>query len=319
MAFDSLERLDQQILAALQVDGRAQFRRIAEVLGTSDQTVARRYRRLRSTGQARVLGLTDLSRLGETQWFIRARTTPDAAVAIGEGLSRRPDTTWVYLTSGGTEIVCSTSTRDLRDSNTLLQRLPRSQRIVDVSAHARLHVFFGLASSPLLKAGLLTDEQMRALAPPAAGPGPAGPVSLDDLDRALLRLLAEDGRHPVEWLADRAKAPATTVRRRIEALRADGVLYLDVDIDQRPGAGTVPTLMWLTVTPAAVAEVGAALAAQPEVAYAAATTGRTNIFVSLRSGDAGELYRYLTGPVADLPGVTAIETAPVIRNFKGAG
>src|SRR6195952_3076649 len=63
--------LDRGLLHALQVDGRAPFRRIAEVLGVSDQTVARRYARLRSTNALRVLGLVDPTTVGDIQWSVR--------------------------------------------------------------------------------------------------------------------------------------------------------------------------------------------------------------------------------------------------------
>ena len=46
----TLDRLDRQLLHALQFDGRVSFRLLAEVLGSSEQTVARRYRRLRDAG-----------------------------------------------------------------------------------------------------------------------------------------------------------------------------------------------------------------------------------------------------------------------------
>ena len=46
---------------------------------------------------------------------------------------------------------------------------------------------------------------------------------------------------------------------------------------------------------------------------------RTNLYASLTPGDTAALYRYLTGPVAELPGVREIETAPVIRTVKRAG
>ncbi|HEV2635121.1 MAG TPA: AsnC family transcriptional regulator [Actinocrinis sp.] len=52
--------LDVQLLHALQIDGRAALILIAEVLGVSDQTVARRYQRLRAAGLLRVRGLLEL-------------------------------------------------------------------------------------------------------------------------------------------------------------------------------------------------------------------------------------------------------------------
>ena len=45
-----LDALSHQIIHALQLDGRASFNRIATVLGVSEQTAARRYRRMRTDG-----------------------------------------------------------------------------------------------------------------------------------------------------------------------------------------------------------------------------------------------------------------------------
>ena len=51
-----IDDLDGQLLHCLAVDGRASFSEIAAVLGVSDQTVARRYRRLRGAGVIRSWG-----------------------------------------------------------------------------------------------------------------------------------------------------------------------------------------------------------------------------------------------------------------------
>lgn len=44
----TLDPVDLRLLHALQIDGRAAFSRIADVLGVSDRTVARRFGRLRA-------------------------------------------------------------------------------------------------------------------------------------------------------------------------------------------------------------------------------------------------------------------------------
>ena len=76
---DQLDDLDRSLVHALQVNGRAPFGLIAAALGVSDHTIARRYRRLRSQGVLRVVGLPDSARLGRTDWFIRQRAVRDAA------------------------------------------------------------------------------------------------------------------------------------------------------------------------------------------------------------------------------------------------
>ncbi len=103
----SADALDLQILHALQVDGRVGFGLLGRVLGVSDQTVARRYARMRSASGLRVAAAGDARLLGHRQWYVRVRTTPDAVMAIAQAIARHPDTAWVRLVSGGTEIVCS--------------------------------------------------------------------------------------------------------------------------------------------------------------------------------------------------------------------
>ncbi|GAB3825630.1 Lrp/AsnC family transcriptional regulator [Dactylosporangium cerinum] len=73
-----IDMLDRQIVDALRVDGRAGFSRIAELLGVSDQTVARRFRRLRTEAGVRVVGLPNGVRLGYDKWMIRVQSTPAA-------------------------------------------------------------------------------------------------------------------------------------------------------------------------------------------------------------------------------------------------
>ncbi|WP_380157492.1 Lrp/AsnC family transcriptional regulator [Kineococcus sp. R86509] len=321
MILDRFEPLDQQLLQALQLDGRASFRLLGQVLGVSDQTVARRYAKLRSAGRARVLGLTDPLRLGEVSWVLRIRTTPDAALPVAQALARREDTSWIHLTSGGTEIVCSARSPLVQDDDSLLlAKLPRTQRIVDLSAQQVLHVFHGLAESPLLKSGILGPDQVAALTAgvPLVEPRDS-PVVTDEVDAAVLDVLAIDGRVPVEELGARTGVPTSTVRRRMDALRRAGVLYYDVDFDPRRRDTGYPTMVWLSIAPADLPAAGEQLAALPESAFVAATTGRTNLYASLLSSGSTEVYQLISGPLAALPGVRDIESAPVLRAVKAAG
>ncbi|MFI9318506.1 Lrp/AsnC family transcriptional regulator [Kitasatospora aureofaciens] len=318
--------LDRRLVHALQVDGRAPFSTIAAVLGVSDRTVARRYARLRSTGAVRVLGGVDPTALGAVLWLLRVRCAPSAAVAVAEALARRPETAWVSLSSGGTEITCTVRAESEADSEALLlARLPRTPRVEGVSAHSVLHTFYGGPDSLIAKLGPLDAQAVEALrpAPPPHRPEPVGPppdrpVRLDDGDRKLLAALAADGRAGFEQLAGLTGWSPTTVRRRMTELRERGVLYLDVDCDRRLlGAGT-RTLLWLSVAPPHLEAAGRALAGHPEVAFAAATTGPTNLYATVVCADQRALYRYLTTRVAALPAVLQVETAPVIRTVKQA-
>ncbi|MFI6166200.1 Lrp/AsnC family transcriptional regulator [Nocardia sp. NPDC051052] len=313
-----IDELDRRLVHALHIDGRAAFSAIAEVLCVSDRTIARRYARLRSMGAVRVIAAVDPAALGATMWFLRVRCAPGGAVPIAEALARRPDTTWVSLYSGGTEITCAVRTENEADSETLLlAKLPHTSRVEGVTAHAVLHAFYGGSDNLIDKLGVLSEADVERLRPAAVAYRP-GPVRLDDGDRKLLATLADDGRAKVERLAAVTGWSATTVRRRMAELRERGVLYPDIDVDWRLFGLGVRTLLWLSVAPAQLAEVGAAMARHPEIAFAAATTGPTNLYATAICADQRELYRYLTTRVASLPGIHHMETAPVVRTVKQA-
>ena len=57
----------------------------------------------------------------------------------------------------------------------------------------------------------------------------------------------------------------------------------------------------------------------PEIAFAALTTGPTNLVAALNCRDPLDLGRYLTERLAALEAVTTMETAPIIRTVKRGG
>ncbi|HEY7430126.1 MAG TPA: AsnC family transcriptional regulator [Streptosporangiaceae bacterium] len=320
----SIDQLDRQIIHALIVDGRAPFSRIAAVVGVSEQTVARRYRRMHAAGIVRVAGLPDSQRFGQSDWVVRLQCVPDAAAGVASALARRADTTWVSLMSGGTEISCvvkpagSHSRHDL-----LLRQLPGSRRIVSISAQSILHVFRGGASHWPGASKALTPEQeaMLATAPGVPGPPAAAPYPRSELgpeDRILLAELARDGRASYAEIASAVHWHESTVRRRVEELRAAGILYLDVDIDASAFGINTHAGLYLSVAPARLADAGGAIAQHPEVPFVAATSGKSNLIATVLCRDDYDLYRYLTERIAGLDGVTALEAALIIRTAKRA-
>jgi len=76
--------------------------------------------------------------------------------------------------------------------------------------------------------------------------------------------------------------------------------------------------LWMSVTPARLADVGRALAQHPEVPMVAATTGSSNLLAIVLCPDEQALYRYLTGRIASIEGVNALEVVLTIRNVKRA-
>src|SRR3982750_3136510 len=92
---DTYDTLDRALAHALQLNGRVPFRLLGAVLGVSDQTVARRYARLRRHGVLHVVGVSDLDLSQTAQWVVRVQTTPAAAKSVTAALAEREDTSWI--------------------------------------------------------------------------------------------------------------------------------------------------------------------------------------------------------------------------------
>jgi DNA-binding Lrp family transcriptional regulator len=313
----TLDSLDRQLIHALHLDARAGFTRIATVLGTSTQTVARRYHRLRSEAGLRLVGLADPHLAAHQQWFVRLTATPRAGQEIARALARRPDTSWVRLTSGGTEIVAIVQTTPGgSDPHALLLRdVPRTSGVTAVSAHYLLHLYLGGPTAWRGRADALTEDQQRALRPAPAGPRTGRPVALDDTDHRLLAALQRDARTSYTELAAATGWSASTVTRRVEELRAHGVLFFDLEIDDALLGITTSALLWMSVMPAHLDEVATELAGHPELAVVAATTGPANLLANVLSPDPAALHHYLTTRLP-MTAITRIETAPVLRTLK---
>ncbi len=310
----SLDALDRQIVQILQLDPRRPFSRVGAELGVAEQTVARRYRRLRRDGVVRVIGAVDAPAVGENDWIVRVRCRPDGAQQVAEALAKRPDAAWVSIAAAGAEVVFSLHPRSPGDRDDLLvQRLRRSAPVHDISASMILHRFLGRD---------VRDWRGRRSGqdtPPPAVDGTEDDPSLRPEDTALLDLLARDGRTGYSVLARATGLTIGRVTRRIAALQAAGILYFDLDIAPAAQGSSLIAFLWLGVAPVRLDAVGRAVADQPETAYAAAITGPFNLFAVLSCDNADDLYRYVTTRMAALDGVHSFELSPVLRRLKQAG
>ncbi|MFF7328578.1 Lrp/AsnC family transcriptional regulator [Streptomyces sp. NPDC090306] len=312
----ALDELDLKLLQALELDGRASFSRIGQVIGVSDRTVARRFRRLRTTAGLRVTGTVDDGRLGRTSWIVRLGCAHDTAGPLAATLARRADTYYVDLAAGGTEVVCAIRPRDRRErDDLLLERLRRTPGVTSVAAHCVLHSYYGNSLRWLRKISALGPDEQAALRPrpPARTRAAEDP---DAVDRVLLDVLRRDGRAPVTELRAATGQSETTVKKRLQRLRDTGVLHLAVEFDHEPLGRSVEALCWLTVAPHALAAAGQAVAGHPEVRFAAAVTGAANLVLSVLCRDTDELYVFLSDKVGALPGVHTAETVPTLRRLK---
>jgi DNA-binding Lrp family transcriptional regulator len=316
----TLDLLDKQVLRSLQLNPRAAFSRIAAGLDCSEQTVARRYRKLFRSGALRVIAAVDPRALGESDWIVRVRTRPDATTDVGLALCRRDDVAWVSV-GAASEVICAVRSHNARDREGLLvHRLPRAAAVLDIEASVVLRRFVGGSASDWVGlADVLSAEQEAAIGWETRRRPPSGIGRLEPPDYAMLTVLARDGRAGYGRLARAAGLSEGRATRRLAALVDSGVVYFDVDLAGALLGFPVSAYLWLTVAPAQLDAACGVLSTHPEAPFVAAVSGSANVVISVTCRDLDELYRYTTGRLGAIAGVQAVEVAPVMRRLKQAG
>jgi DNA-binding Lrp family transcriptional regulator len=199
----------------------------------------------------------------------------------------------------------------------LLSQFSVGRQVVDYEAYCLLHLFATGLSAPPGPSDLSRGELAQLLSPARDRPSIDRPkAKLANSDWPLVHALADDGRAPYRQLAARTHWHESTVRRRVEELIASGVLFFDLDLASDAFGIRSQALLWISVAPTNLRDVGQALASRPEFPFVAATTGSTNLVAALVCPDDRSLYEYLTGEMTALDGLTHIETAPVMQFIK---
>lgn len=329
----TLDALDRRILHALQLDGRAPFARIAAALGVSERAVSRRYHRMRSRLVLRVVGVTGHHH-AQSGWFLHIATPPASAEALTRALATRDDTSWVASLAGDGGLTCILRTTE--PAGNALESLRR--RANSITAYRLLKPVAGVGGWPGRLQELTADERealtpttrtrpsadesesvARRHAPDASIAASPSSDALSPEEDRLLTLLATDGRMSIARLAATSGIPESTVRRRISELTDRGALMFEVEIDPKYYGRNVDVVCRLDVQPAALHAVTEALATHTEVAFAATTTGPTNVLAILEFATDLDIHDYLADRLGALPGVHRVHTDIVSTWVKRAG
>lgn len=139
---------------------------------------------------------------------------------------------------------------------------------------------------------------------------------IDNIDRAIVDLLMEDGRMPAAEIARRLgeEVSERAVRYRIGRLVKEGLITLSAIPNPRSLGFEVVADVFIEVEPSQIREVAQLLARQERVTYVACSIGERDVSIQVVAHDLAEFYTYVTEVVGKLPGVrkTTSSIVPVI-------
>ena len=109
-----MDDIDRRIIAALQVDGRRSFQRLADELGVPASSVRYRTKRLEDAGILQIVGIANPLAIGfDRLAMIGIRTAAGKARAVCSALAELPETSYVILTTGQFDVMAEVICRDI--------------------------------------------------------------------------------------------------------------------------------------------------------------------------------------------------------------
>lgn len=303
-ALDRLTDLDKRIIVALQRDGRASWRAIADAIDAPVSTVSRRGQALIADGVVRIVALPALDADGpHAQFFVRINCAPGSQMAVAAELVRNPDVRFCTVVTGSYDIMAELVVRG--GATHYPQLAVALQPIAGVErwrSDLIMHVYkvsydWG---RQLYEEVVGPSDDTR---PPDTAPETCSPDHFDQADRAILEVLKDDGRESFQRIADRLGLNESSVRRRFERLRASRCVDI-VTLVQSAALGMgAETFLTVKVSPDRLDAVAQQLARYPFVRYLAALLDDNALLCEVITTSVDDLFSFVTDSLAHLDGV----------------
>lgn len=290
-----IDDVDVAIVRALEENPLASYRELGVAADLNPRSVQRRLDALTESGAVRVVASPHPQIEDSGTWFLRVSTVAGQVEEVAQWLAMIDGTRWVRASRDGQEILCGLGT-PAASSQQVIDLLDSDPRIRRVIATELLTIWS--------QAAMMTVRE------------PLRP--LDDLDRRLIVELGRDARTDSAELAARLGVDPSTVLRRRMRLLSDRVITLVVEIDRQAFGASVEAMIFVTMAPGAIRELGARLYALPMCRFTAATSGMWSLAVEVAARDNAALLDFVDTELSD-PRIRAVEIVPTGSIYKQSG
>jgi len=139
----------------------------------------------------------------------------------------------------------------------------------------------------------------------------------DEFDFKLAQILGQDATKSSEEIAKELQVNSATVRRRLKSLIDNGYLHIVGVVDPVDFGLPVAAIFGFDVDNDKLGAVLSLLKAQPEIRWAAITTGRSDITAIGRFPSITELSVFITKKLGHVKGLRNTETSICLNVEKG--
>lgn len=138
----------------------------------------------------------------------------------------------------------------------------------------------------------------------------------DTLDRQIISLLQADGRCSNREIARQLDVPEATIRYRVRRLTDSGLLRITALVAPEHLGYQLTVVIGVQVEARRVNEVAERLSSLNEVMWLVITSGDKDIIFTAAFQNQDQLFEFLTGELAAVPGIVRSETAMGLRVVK---
>ena len=309
-----LDELDLQIVELLRRDGRRSSSSVARQLGVAKQTVAKRLGRLLEHDAIRITARVDPVAFGfPICCGIGVRVRPGCIDRVSERLAAMDHVAWVGSSTGSFDVLADAF---LPDTDAVFEFL--HERLATMPDIVDTREWLVLRSAKYV---YLWDEERPPGTETLRGwttkPGSAlAPARVDDLDRAIIGLLRQDGRRPITDIARRVRVTEATVASRVDHLLSTGAMRIIAHANWPVMGFPVNVSLSIKAARGRVEEVGERLETLPYITFAGYTTGNYDMIAEAFLPDDASLLDFLNVQVGGIAGVESAEAWHILRVSK---
>jgi len=143
-------------------------------------------------------------------------------------------------------------------------------------------------------------------------------VSLDQIDRQIIRFLQRDGRTPYTEIAKQLGVSEGTVRNRVARLTESQTIQVVALIDPYRLGFDAAAIIGVSVDPPLIEAAAEQIARFPEVSYLVLVSGMFDLIVEALCRDREHLATFLNQSLHQVPGVKSTQTFVILRTYKMA-
>ncbi|BDZ46859.1 Lrp/AsnC family transcriptional regulator [Naasia aerilata] len=319
-ALDRLDDLGRRIVVALQRDGRASWRAIADVVGASVTTVARRGQQLLADGVVKVAVVPALSAGGPyASFWVRINCRPGMAMAVAATLSAHQDVRFCSTVSGEYDLMAEIIVRGgATNQLSVVEGLRSIDGVERWRSDLIMHVYKVSFQWGRQLYGELLGSEPEEDDGRSVDPVDCGPDHFDAADLEILSVLREDGRETFQRIADRLGINESSVRRRFDRLRAGHCVEVHTLVSSAALGMNSETLMTIKVSPSRIQAVGEELAHHPSVRFLASLVADNSLLCEVITPSVQELHTFLNDFLARLDGVEGWSASMELLYLKRA-